>query len=376
MPSPRDILVIRLTSLGDVLLATPAVQAIKRGLPQCRITWLVEGSVAGLLAHQNFVDQVIEFPRGAFRNALRRGGFFSVGSIFSSFCRIARSEEYDLVVDFHGIMKSAILARIVRAPKHIGFDRTFAKEGSWMAYDEKITGGDKRMHKVDRNMLLASHLGLDPSPDVCLQTSAESDAYIDEWFRTKTSNYRPSDDCQAIASNHRPRGDYISNCRTAIAVNPFCSKGSEFKRWDFAGYAGVIEKMDREMGATAVILWGPGEEEEARKLQGMTGGRAVLAPPTTVSQLLSLVKKTVLYVGGDTGTMHLAALAGVPVVAVFGPTDHLINGPYGTGHTIVRNEQPCSPCRDKSCRRRTCIRSISVDQVYGAVQKTWEGRIS
>jgi 3-deoxy-D-manno-octulosonic-acid transferase/heptosyltransferase-1 len=69
--------------------------------------------------------------------------------------------------------------------------------------------------------------------------------------------------------------------------------------------------------------------------------------------------------------MHLAAFARVPVVAIFGPTDHLVNGPYGNGHTVVRKELPCSPCRDKTCKSRECLRSITVDDVYGAVLSAW-----
>jgi heptosyltransferase I len=348
MPLQNSILAIRLTSLGDVLLATPAVRAIKKGMPETHITWLVEGSVAGLLAHQDFIDRVIEFPRGEIGRAAKAGRFFSAGRVLSSFRRVLRREEYDLALDFHGIMKSALLARMARARKRIGFDGTFAKEASWITYDERIAGRDRRMHKVERNMLFASHLGIDATPEIGLQTSTDSECYVDAW-------------------RENGPGD-----RPLIAVNPFCSRGSEFKRWDFAGYARVIEKVGNEMGATAVILWGPGEEEEARQLQQMTGDRALLAPPTTVPQLLSLVKKAVIYLGGDTGVMHLAALAGVPVVAVFGPTDHLINGPYGPNHVIVRNDQPCSPCRDKSCTRRTCIRSIDADEVYGAVREVWE----
>ncbi len=350
MAIPTNILVIRLSSLGDVLLTMPAVQAVKRALPAAAVSWLVEGSVAGLLRHQHFVDRVIEFPRGTVNRDLSRLRLLSAGRELAAFSRSLRQEEFDLAMDFHGILKSAVLSRVARVARRIGFDRTFAKEASWLAYDETIGSPDKRVHKVRRHMLLASFLGVQGPPEPALETSPESDAYVDRFLAS------------------------IGIAGPVFAVNPFCSKGSEFKRWDLARYGAVMRQIGEEIGATMMILWGPGEEEEARQLREMGGGRAILACPTTVSQLLSLVKRTDLYIGGDTGVMHLAALAGIPVVAIFGPTDHLVNGPYGDGHTIVRKGVPCSPCRDKGCKSLECLRSISADDVCRAVMSAW-GRV-
>jgi heptosyltransferase I len=326
------------------------VQAIKKRFPSATISWLVEGSVAGLLAHQDFVDHVIEFPRAKLERSLKSGRLLQAARTFSAFRRRLREEEYDTVLDLHGIMKSAVLAKMARAGRRIGFDATFAKEASRMVYDEKIGGGDRRMHKVERSRLGASFLGADTFPKPNLRTSAEADRYVDDHLKRS-----------GIAS-------------PLFVVNPFCSKGSEFKRWELAKYGELIRRLGEETEATMMIVWGPGEEMEARRLQEMGGDHAVLSSPTTVSQLLSLMKRTDLYVGGDTGVMHLAALAGVPVVAIFGPTDHLVNGPYGQGHTIVRKEQPCGPCRDKDCESRECIRSISVDDVYAASLAALDGK--
>ena len=244
-------------------------------------------------------------------------------------------------------MKSALLARIARSRRRIGFDRTFAKEGSWLAYDERLAGQEKRMHKSARNMLFASSLGAAEADGIDLKTSPEAAAYVDGFIGASR-----------IGS-------------PLFAINPFCSKGSGFKRWDLANYGGLIRQVGDATGATMMILWGPGEEEEARRLADAAGIHAVLACPTTVPQLLALLKRADLYIGGDTGVMHLAAFARLPVVAIFGPTDHLVNGPYGSGHTIVRKELPCSPCRDKGCESRECLRSITVDEVCRAVLDAW-----
>jgi lipopolysaccharide heptosyltransferase I len=347
MPTHRNILVIRLSSLGDVLLTMPAVRAIKAADPETTVSWLAEGTQTELLAHQDFIDRVIEFPRRSLARDLLRGRLVSALNTLAAFRSSLRRDAYDLVIDFHGIMKSALLARTARGRRRIGFDRTFAKEGSWLAYDEKLAGQEKRMHKSARNMLFASSLGAASAAGIDLKTSPEAEAYIDGFLA----------------------GRKIRS--PLFAINPFCSKGSAFKRWDLANYAGLIRQIGDATGATMMILWGPGEEEEARRLAEAAGIHAALACPTTVPQLLALLKRADLYIGGDTGVMHLAAFARLPVVAIFGPTDHLVNGPYGSGHTIVRRELPCSPCRDKGCESRECLRSITVDEVRRAVLEAW-----
>ena len=90
-------------------------------------------------------------------------------------------------------------------------------------------------------------------------------------------------------------------------------------------------------------------------------------PANSVPELLALMKKTDMYIGGDTGVMHLAAFARTPVVAIFGPTDVMINGPYSRESTVVRRELTCSPCKNKKCEERKCLSGISVDQVYDAI---------
>ncbi len=349
MTVPRNILVIRLSSLGDVLLTIPAVKAIKLALPGSTVSWLVEGAVAPLLAAQNFIDRVIEFPRGRLQKSMKNGQFVSAGRTLFPFIKGLREKDYDLIVDFHGIVKSAVLSKISKTGRRIGFGRSVAKEGSWLVYDETMEAHEKRMHKVNRNMLLASRLGATDVPNVELAVPGDADAYIDEFLRT-----------EGVKS-------------PIIAVNPFCSKGSEFKRWDLVNYGEVMRRTGEATGATMLILWGPGEKDEARRLKEIGGARAVLACPTTVPQLLALLRRLDLYIGGDTGVMHLAALARVPVVAVFGPTDHLVNGPFGSGHTIIRKDLPCSPCRDKSCAERICLSSISTDEVFDRVMTAWKG---
>lgn len=345
MAAPDKILVIRLSSLGDVLMTIPAVRAIRDAYPRAHLAWLVEGSVGELLSHQGFIDEVIRFPRGAIQRAVRAGNLAGAMREIGPFVAKLRETEYDLVLDFHGLMKSAVFTNLVRGKRKIGLDKTYAKEGSHLFYAERVKGDDKRLHKVERNMLFPRHLGINgPVPEVRLDESPEAHAYIGEFL--------------AGAGTPRP----------IFAVNPFSSKGSRFKRWDMERYGDLITRITREGLASVIILWGPGEEEDAERLRKMAGNRAVLACPTSVPQLLSLLKRVDMYIGGDTGMMHLAALAGTRVLAIFGPTDHKINGPYGAIHRMIRKELPCSPCKNKECLNRRCLMEITVDEVLATVR--------
>jgi lipopolysaccharide heptosyltransferase I len=342
MRQSEKILVIRLSSLGDVLMALPAVKALRDSHPGARISWLVEGSVGEFLSHQTFIDEVIPFPRSGLMRTLRRMDLAGTMGLSRRFISHLRSQEYDSILDFHGIIKSALLSVCVRGKgRKIGFGKTFAKEKSHLFYHERVDHWDRRIHKVDRNMLLSCKLGTTVAvPTVGLVAPGSAVAYIE---------------------------DYLSSSAIPmpfVAINPFSSQGSEFKRWDIDKYAGLASRISEEMGRSVVVLWGPGEESEAAELVRKAGKGVFLACPTTVSQLFALLEKSEIYVGGDTGVMHLAVFAGVPVVAIFGPTDPWINGPYGPSHTMIRRDLPCSPCKNKECKERRCLDEIAVEEVY------------
>ncbi len=324
-------------------MTVPAVKAIKEAAPAKSISWLVEGPVADLLGNQGFIDRVIRFPRSSIMSSLKSGKIMSALAGISSFIKELRDSDYDVIVDFHGIVKSGFFSLLARGKTVIGFDRTFAREGSWLAYD-KLVGGQRRSHKVERNMLLARELGANGTiPEITLAVPPEADLVISRFFE-----------------DERIDGPII-------AVNPFCSRGSTFKRWRLENYAALINRIQRELPLTAMIVWGPGEEEEAKHLKEMAGGPTRMICPTNVAQLCAFLKRVDLYVGGDTGGMHLAVFAGLPVVALFGPTDVLVNGPWGDRTRVVRKDVACSPCRDKGCMDRICLDSLTVDEVFEAV---------
>lgn len=346
MANPGSILIIRLSSLGDVLMSVPAVRALRQRFPGAHISWLAEGSVTGILAHQDFIDEVLFFPRAALTKHLKAGHLATTGYILHDFLKNLRKREYDCILDLHGIAKSVALMKLARGKRRIGFDRTFAKDMSHLFYSEKVEGVEKRIHKVERNMLAARYLGCaDPPGDTPLLVHDSARAYIDDFLRS-----------HSIIS-------------PVIAVNPFASRDSAFKRWPLERYADLIGMIRQERMGSVVIIWGPGEREEAQRLAAMVGDGARLACQTDIAQLYALLARSAVYIGGDTGTTHLASAAGVPVLSLFGPTDFIINRPYSNRSVILRKDLSCSPCKRKDCRTRECMMAISPDEVFAALRK-------
>lgn len=346
MAEPHNILVIRLSSLGDVLMSIPAVRALRRQFPNAHISWLAEGSVAGILARQDFVDDVIYFPRGALSRHFKTGHFSTTAYILRDFLKNLRQRDYDLIIDLHGIAKSVVLMMLARGRRTVGFGTMFAKDMSNLFYRERVNGTQKRIHKVERNMLVASFIGCkEPAGELPLKSHDEARRYINDFFES-----------------HNIR-------RPVFAVNPFASKDSAFKRWPLERYADLIRKIIADKMGSIIIIWGPGEREEAHRLAAMAGEGAELACQTDIAQLYALLAQSSVYIGGDTGTTHLASAAQIPVISLFGPTDFIVNRPYSRKSVIIRKDVPCSPCKNKNCKTRECLMNISVDEVFDAVKK-------
>lgn len=346
MDRPHNILIIRLSSLGDVLMSVPAVRAIRRLFPEAHISWLVEGAIANLLAQQDFIDDVIYFPRGTIVRHLKGWHLPTTAHVLKDFVKKLRERRYDCVIDLHGIAKSVVFMYLAHGRKKVGFGKTYAKDMSHVFYDDQVKGPEKRIHKVERYMLAARSLGYEgpvPKEDFHVQQGAK--AYVDDFFRSR-----------GIAS-------------PVVAINPFASKGSTFKRWPLERYADLIDGIKKELNGTCLIIWGPGEREEAQRLVAMAGERAQLACQTDIVQLYALLTRVDAYVGGDTGTTHLASSANNSVVSIFGPTDVVVNRPYSKEAVIIRKKFDCSPCKKKNCKERTCLLTISPDEVLGELKK-------
>ncbi|MCP5066250.1 MAG: glycosyltransferase family 9 protein [bacterium] len=327
----------------------PAASALRRGYPDAHLAWLVEPPSASLLGGIPWLDEVLVFPRPQLRTALRRARpdrFWAAGG---SWLKALRAERFDLVVDFHSILKSGALAWLSGAGRRVAYARPFAREASdWFA-TEHAQLVPPRQSRFQRNEALVRYLGVSESamdrPLVLTEERVEHAA-------------------KALGPGPAP-----------IAIHPGTSDATAHKRWTVQGYAEVARALAGE-GVPAVVTAGPARDDRefADAVVAAAGGAARRAPETpTLLDLAALFQASRLYLGGDTGPLHVASLVGTPVVQLIGPTDPIENQPSpATPSRTVRTQVGCNPCR-RGCAAASCMRVITPDSVIEAARELLAG---
>lgn len=334
---------IRLGAVGDVVRTLPAVSALRAAYPRSRLTWLVEPPSRSGVEGQPWVDEVLVFPRPELGRDLRRLRPDAAARRLAGFLRALRAQRFDLVLDFHGILKSGLLAWASGARTRVGYARPYGRELSWLFHRERARLSAPRASRFDRNLALVRFLGTraEPSP-----RPFHLDPERVERMRC------------ALGPGPPP-----------VALHPGTSPATPHKRWSLPGFAAVARALWKEAGVPSVVTAGPSRDEQvvADAVVSAAAGAARGAPPTPgLADLAALFALSRLYVGADTGPMHVASLVGTPVVQLLGPTDPLENAPYpGTPSRTVRVPVACSPCR-RGCAAATCMRVISADPVLAA----------
>jgi lipopolysaccharide heptosyltransferase I len=328
----RKILLIKLSAVGDVVHTIPVLNKLRQRYQSAQLDWLVTPAIAELLRHNTAITNVIEFPREGWRMRRRL-------ALFISYARLAaklRRTGYDLVVDMHGQLRTAVFTLATGAPVRIGFDRPRARvwdaslreftvearkhawqgarEGSWLAYTHRI-----------------------PVPDFSFPIPQTAIAAVD-----------------ALVRRHKLTGVGL------VAVAP--STIWETKRWGSERFAEVARHFLRKGFAVAVI----GERRErgvCEEVARLAPGAVNTAGETTLTEVAALIRRSTIGVTNDTGLMHLAVALNRPVVSVFGPTDPVWIGPYGRADAVLQAGVLCSPCylRQLSrCRHgHACMENVS-----------------
>ncbi len=308
--TPR-ILIVKPSSLGDVVHALPVVARIRQRFPDAHIAWLVSDSLQSLLAHCPLLNELIPFHRqqlGKFPALLKR----------------LRDGKFDIAVDLQGLLRSGIMTFATGAPRRIGLSD--AREGSRMFYNEVIPV--PQLHAVDRYLRAAEYLGCPDGPV------------------------------------EFPLGVAATPCEGWIAVNP--SARWPTKLWGDDEFAELIYRLPRER----IVLTGSAAERE--RIERIAQGCRNKAGTTDLFQLAELYARCAVVVTNDSGPMHIAAAVGTPVVAIFGPTDPALTGPYGKQHVVLRAGVDCSPCLKDRCVHQPpmeCMEKVTVEQVLAEIQR-------
>lgn len=350
MTNDRKILIIRLSAVGDVIRTLPAVKALKEHNPSSRIAWVVEEPSKTLLETQPEIDEVIVVPRKRWTDGMKSPLriWETMGEV-RDFVRQLRSRKFDITFDFHGLLKSGLISYLSGAPARVGFDRTWSKEWNFLFSNIKANLPEnqiKKMNRFDQNLALLRGIGLEVK-DV------------------KTGLFIPPGDREHVETFFKNLTAPIK--RPLIAIHPGTSQKTRYKRWMPDRYAQLSDRLVRDLGATVLFTWGPDELNWAKAIQEEMKEPSILGPHTgSITQLAEVFRRCDLYVGGDTGPMHVASMMGIPVVAIFGPTYPEVNAPFGRNR-LVRKDVKCNPCRNRDCEELTCLKAVAVDDVFQAV---------
>lgn len=343
-----NILIVKLSAIGDVIHTMPALNAIRRHYPDARITWLVEEAASGLLEGHEALDRVLVSKRKRWLKNLRTSSRFEAVREAYRFVKELRDTHYDLIFDFQALLKSGILIALARGKRKVGFDKGLEHmEYSYLFLNERVPAVDMEHHALLRGLMLLNALGI------------ASDA-IDYKLPVSDNDREKVDD---LLSQKR-----LKNAGKLVAINPVAKWGT--KLWPYHKFAQLADRLIEQYDAEIIFTGSLKDRLVIESITSAMKGRAVnLAGKTTLKMLAALYAKADIVVSTDTGPMHLAVSVGTPVVALFGPTAPWRTGPYGSGHQIVRVELECAPCFKRRCGTIDCMHRIAVDQVLDAVKK-------
>lgn len=318
--APR-VLVIRLSSIGDTILTSPAVAAIRDACPDARVDWVVESRSLPIVRMCRGVDRVFQFPNFSRRLApvktLREAGVF--------LCAAARlrsemsGRRYDLALDFHGRLKSGVAALLAGADVTVGWRPSDQDERGWLFTDEWVPR-PAGVHMAEAPLAMLRAIGLPCGP-------------------VRFPLYPPLDARRDVSG-------YLVREAAGAPVVVFCVGASKREKcWSPQQYGEVARRCVREWGALCLLTWcGTAEHAAACQAVDASGGLARLTPPSDLYTLAALLQAADVFVGGDTGPMQLAAALGTPVVALFKTTSPAAGRPLGDGHCVLGgNGVPITP---------------------------------
>jgi heptosyltransferase II len=336
--APARILVIQTAFLGDAVLTTPLLGALRTQFPQSRVTVLCTPDIAEVFERHPAVSELILFDK--------RTRDRSWSSQWKLVQRL-RSKEFDLAIIPHRSVTSALLARLAQIPRRVGFS---SSQGRWFLTD--VVPFQWGMHDVDRNLALLNVFGVhNPSGELWLKPEPEAVERV----------------------KMRLQGEGVAQTDPLVGINP----GSIWatKRWLPEGFAAVADRLIRELHAKVVFIGGAKDAETMRLILAMMKEKPInWVGETTLQELVATIARCQTFVTNDSGPLHIAVASQVPTVAIFGPTTKELGFfPYGSGHQVIEKDLPCRPCglhgADKCpLDHFQCMRLITAEEVFDAVK--------
>ena len=346
------ILVLRFGALGDILRTLPAVRLMRSALPECRIVWVLDETWRAVVQDHPDVEEVVALPRSRWNRWLGSPiRWISLLFAVHTWGGQLRSRRPSLALDFHGNFRSGMTGWLSGAPVHLGYGGHQQKEANRIFTTHRVPAGPRRISRIERNLALVRALGLrlGPIPDGGLR------------FRNTT-----------LEKARRLVAEHVGREGPHAILSPGVSKRQAYKQPPVDLLVAAARKL-ADRGIAPLVVYGPGEESHAATLVRHSGGCAHLAPPTDLWTLAALLRQGTLFVGGDTGPLHLACAVGCPVVGIYGPTDPVVNGPWGVRHRVIQPPGTDYSGIKKKDRRMGRFDRISPKTVETAVEEVLAG---
>lgn len=331
----NNILIRAVNWLGDAVMTTPAIGAVRESFPGARITLLANPLVAQLFTPHDWVDEVMVYDRKGRHKGL-------VGRL--AMAAELRGRGFDLAILLQNAFDAALIARLARIPRRMGY-RTDGR-GFLLTHGAPVAAEANRLHHVDYYQAMLASFGITASTKkLHLTVTLEEEL--------------------ATASTLAEAG--IGGDAFLLGINPGATYGSA-KRWYPERFARVADELARRWGARVVITGSTGEAGIAGEIEGAMGEKCLnLAGRTSVRELMALIKRCDFFITNDSGPMHLAAAFDVPLVAVFGSTDHTTTSPYAPNAVVFRHDVDCAPCLKRECPTdHRCMELVTADDVIAA----------
>jgi lipopolysaccharide heptosyltransferase II len=335
-PCPK-FLIVQPSRIGDIVFSIPILSAIKKKYPNANISWIVDKRCFDILNNNVYLDDIIVWDK---KN-------ISI-NYYKKLFKQLRKNKFDVSIDLHGLAKSAMFVKFANAKFKLASISTYGmKELSWL-FSKKIKS-QKNCHCVDSNFKVAEYLGCNYEIN----------------FPIVIKNYSYQNVKKKLS---------VLNVNIKKMIGIHAGGGWISRRWEYSKFSILSKKIKYELGADVVFVGGDvggASEDEINKKIIIESGFSIInmINKFSLSELCAFLKICKVFIGNDSGPMHIASALNIHVVAILGPTNSLRTGPYGDKSKIIQHHTNCQPCRNRNCKKMECMESITVKEVFEEVKK-------
>lgn len=345
MYNNQHILIVRLSSIGDVLHCTPVARTLKEAYPTCHLTWVVGQGPAEVLQGNTDIDDLYIWPRERWEKAVRSRRWREAWQLWGELKTGLKARNIDIVLDVHGQFLSGMVAAASGAPRRIGLSHTRELNSLFMTEQAPLTSTD--VHVIQYYLSILRPLGLEQTNyHMTLVPTPEAIKFADEFLYS-----------QGIQAGEK-----------IIAINP--STTWPAKNWPPEYFAAAAAKL--QANGRILLCGGPGDRALADTIKAAVGAPIIDAVgQTSLQQMAALLARCHALLVGDTGPLHMALALDIPTVSIFGATPPERYGPLTPGHIVLTGKETCPPCHKHNCRHQDlrCLRSVTPDAAVNAIRQ-------